>query len=442
MGFQLSPGTNVSEIDLTTIGPAVATSIGAFAGLFNWGPVDQVVSVPDEITLAAKFGKPDNSNYEYWFSAANFLAYSNNLKTVRTSNLASTLSATGDRLSISSLTINNAGTGYSNSNILLTSGLASGVAANVNITVNGSGSITSLNIVNPSGNGKYDYPPVFTLPNGANAVVVIHTVDATSSPVLIKNDAQWESNFSSGNSQYGLFAARYPGAIGNSLLVSMADSASFNTWTYNLNFPSAPGTSSFVSNNGGSNDELHIIVIDQDGKFTGVMGTVLETYPFVSKASDAKDDSGNTNYYKNVIAAKSKYINWMSHPVNQGNVAWGSASSLGAFGSLGGAVVTSLSGGADGNISTANVVNSLDQFYNAETIDISLIVTGPGSLPIVDEAINIATSRMDSVVFISPPKDAVVDNYGSEVDDITTFRNTLTSTSYAVMDSGWKYQYD
>ena len=442
MGFQLSPGTNVSEIDLTTIVPSVATSIGAFAGLFNWGPVDQVVSVPDEITLAAKFGKPDNSNYEYWFSAANFLAYSNNLKTIRTSNLASTLSATGDRLSISSLTINNAGTGYSNSNILLTSGLASGVAANVNITVNGSGSITSLNIVNPSGNGMYDYPPVFTLPNGANAVVVIHTVDATSSPVLIKNDAQWESNFSSGNSQYGLFAARYPGAIGNSLLVSMADYASFNTWTYNLNFPSAPGTSSFVSNNGGSNDELHIIVIDQDGKFTGVMGTVLETYPFVSKASDAKDDSGNTNYYKNVIAAKSKYINWMSHPVNQGNVAWGSASSLGAFGSLGGAVVTSLSGGADGNISTANVVNSLDQFYNAETIDISLIVTGPGSLPIVDEAINIATSRMDSVVFISPPKAAVVDNYGSEVDDITTFRNTLTSTSYAVMDSGWKYQYD
>ena len=94
MAFQLSPGVNVSEIDLTTIVPSVATSIGGIAGNFNWGPVGEVVTISDEVRLASRFGKPDSTNYEYWFSAANFLAYSNNLKVVRAANTSSTLNAT------------------------------------------------------------------------------------------------------------------------------------------------------------------------------------------------------------------------------------------------------------------------------------------------------------------------------------------------------------
>ena len=83
MAFQLSPGVNVSEIDLTTIVPSVATSIGAIAGQFAWGPVGEVITISDEVRLVDRFGKPDSTNYEYWFSAANFLAYTNNLKIVR-----------------------------------------------------------------------------------------------------------------------------------------------------------------------------------------------------------------------------------------------------------------------------------------------------------------------------------------------------------------------
>ncbi len=96
MAFQLSPGINVSEIDLTTIVPSVATSIGGIAGNFNWGPVNEVVTVSDEVTLVDRFGKPDSTNYEYWFSTANFLAYSNNLKIVRAANTTSTLNATAN----------------------------------------------------------------------------------------------------------------------------------------------------------------------------------------------------------------------------------------------------------------------------------------------------------------------------------------------------------
>ena len=368
MAFQLSPGVNVSEIDLTTVVPSVATSIGAFAGPFVWGPAEQITTISDEVLLASTFGKPDSTNYEYWFSAANFLSYTNNLKVVRSVNIASTFTA----------------------------------------TANGS-------------------------PN-----------------VLIKNDNDWAENYSGGSNTYGTFAARYPGAIGNSLKVTMADANTYSTWnistvsgnTRDL-FTSTPGTSTYVSNKGGANDEIHIVVIDEDGLFTGTRNTVLEKFGFVSKASDAKDDSGNSNYYKNVIASKSKYINWMSHPETvSGNIAWGSAATANTFKLLTANVTVSLSAGADGTVSTANVVTSYDSFDPAESVDISLVVSGPANQTVADSLISMCETRKDCVVFLSPEKADVVDNGGSEVTDTRAYRDTLTSSSYAVLDSNWKYQYD
>jgi len=357
MAFQLSPGVNVSEIDLTTIVPSVATSIGGFAGKFAWGPVGEIITISDEVRLADTFGKPNSNNYEYWFSAASFLAYSNNLKVVRAYG-ADTYSA----------------------------------------TANGS-------------------------PN-----------------VIIKNDDDWEANWSGGANTYGTFASRYPGVLGNSLKVSVADANTYTTWTYATQFTDTPGTSTYVSNAGGSNDELHVIVIDEDGLISGTQGTVLEKYGFVSKASDAKDDSGNTNYYKNVIGNKSKYIHWMSHADDGTN--WGSAASGTTYANLTANVTVSLTAGADGTISTANVVTAYDTFDNADSVDINLVVSGPSNQTIADSLITMCETRKDCVVFLSPEKADVVDNAGSETTDVKAYRNTLTSTSYAVLDSNWKYQYD
>ena len=234
MAFQLSPGVNVSEIDLTTVIPSGATSIGAFAGPFAWGPVGEIITISNESKLADTFGKPDSNNYEHWFSAANFLAYSNNLKVVRTFGAAT-----------------------------------------------------------------------------KNAV-------ANGTSILIKNDDDWLENYSSGATTYGEFAAKYAGALGNTLKVSLADANTFSGWAYSSQFNGTPGTSTYTSNQGGANDEIHIIVIDEEGKITGTSGTVLEKFAYASKASDAKDDSGNSSYYKNVIASKSKYIRWMSHPTSNG----------------------------------------------------------------------------------------------------------------------------
>ena len=366
MAFQLSPGVNVSEVDLTTIVPSVPTSIGAFAGIFQWGPIGEIVTVSDEVNLVERFFKPNSDNYEYWFSAANFLAYSNNLKVVRAASIATT----------------------------------------------------------------------------RNAV-------SNGSAVLIKNDDAYEDNFSSGASTYGEFAARYAGALGNSLQVSLCDANTFTGWAYASQFTSTPGTSTYTSNAGGANDEIHIIVIDQDGQITGTQGSVLEKYAFVSKASDAKDDSGNTNYYKNVITNKSKYIHWLSHPTANSGASyanatstWGTTATNKSFSKLSANVTISLIGGVDGTVSTANVVTAYDEFDNADSVDISLVVSGPADATLVTSLISMAESRKDCLVFVSPEKADCVDNAGSEVTDIKAYRDTLTSTSYAVLDSNWKYQYD
>ena len=362
MAFQLSPGVNVSEIDLTTIVPSVATSIGAFAGPFAWGPINEITTISDEVRLAQTFGNPDSTNYEYWFSAANFLSYTSNLKIVRAVNITTTRNASA---------------------------------------------------------------------NGGNNVV------------LIRNEEDWEENFSSGNTAYGIAFARYAGAIGNTLRVSASDANTHSAWIYSSLFTSAPGTSTYVSNKGGTFDELHVVVIDEDGLFTGTRGTVLEKFPFVSKASDAKDDSGNNNFYKEVIANKSRYIQWASHPTTiSTGTAWGSTANATAFANLTANVLSSLSGGVDGSITTANVVTAYDSFDPAESVDIALVVSGPANQTLADSLISMAETRKDCVVFLSPEKADCVDNAGSETTDIRAYRDTLTSTSYAVLDSNWKYQYD
>ena len=362
MAFQLSPGVNVSEIDLTTIVPSVATSIGAFAGPFAWGPIGEIITISDEVRLAATFGNPNSTNYEYWFSAANFLAYTSNLKIVRAANITTTRNATA---------------------------------------------------------------------NGANNVA------------LIKNEDDYLDNWSSGNTVYGIAAARYAGAIGDTLRVSVADANTYTGWTYATQFTSAPGTSTYVSNKGGSLDEVHVIVVDEDGLFSGTRGTVLEKFGFVSKASDAKDDSGNNNYYKQVLENKSSYVYWMSHPTTIATgTSWGSTANNTAFANLTANVTVSLSGGVDGTITTANVVTAYDSFDPAESVDIALVVSGPANQTLADSLISMAETRKDCVVFLSPEKADCVDNAGSETTDIRAYRDTLTSTSYAVLDSNWKYQYD
>ena len=363
MGFQLSPGVNVSEIDLTTVVPSVLTTAGAFAGAFQWGPANQVVLVDSEITLSKTFGKPDSNSAISFFTAANFLAYGNNLSVVRA------------------------------------------VGAN---------SRNALS--NPSASVKVDNSDVF----------------------------QYSYLSANNTNSYGSFMSRYPGALGNSLSVHVIDSGpTFSTWNYSSYFPSAPSTSDFALAAGGTNDEMHIVVVDEDGMFSGTKGTVLETYPFISKATDASVN-GQSNYYKQVIFEKSKYI-YAVDPVDYANTAlsWGKPAST-AFVTLAASQSSSLSAGADAVPADANTNYAYGMFSNKEPYDISLVLTGGANTTVQQYVIdNIVTVRKDCVAFISPPMSAVVNNANNEVTGIQSWLSTLDRAStYVVADSGWKYQYD
>lgn len=215
------------------------------------------------------------------------------------------------------------------------------------------------------------------------------------------------------------------------------------------NYPlidSAPGQSDYVINFGNSainSDELHIVVSDEGGKITGVPGTVLETYRAVSRATDSKTIDGGANYWKTVINDQSQYV----YAVNDiSGAASATADNLGNS-SLD-VVSFRMNLGRDGkdetNIEQSILLSAYDKFASAEDVDISLILQGKArSFTLANYLIdNIAEKRKDCIVLISPQKGDVVNNIGNEADAVVNFRNNLRSTSYAVMDSGYKYMYD
>ena len=690
MAFQLSPGVLVTEIDNTAGVPSVATTAGAFSGAFQWGPVEEVTTIDTEKNLVTKFGNPDDTTAGYFFTAANFLSYGNNLKLVRvvdksvarnavsnpsgrvtgvaitnspntfttvndvtvtfsasqrgitatgnaiissngvlsainmslrgygynsvpavvltggggngTACVIATLSAgqlqtvsllssgnnysslsnveisggsgatatLGIHYKVVNLQLNSGGTNYgpagSAANIVFSGNLAVGgnhATANLVVTGNvitgyvltssGNGYIGAPNViinrrdgntgsaasftanigygivdsitlvsngtpvhtvtptitlnknsttysnssevatanarmtaqidsitVNSSGVNWTSVPTVTIVPTaddvayvtsnafaiasvgytitGVNitnsgtgytstpTVVIINTsnVFATGTPIvdylapLITNTDNYISEYSSGGLVFGEFAAKYPGTLGNSIKVSYADKDSFTGWQYASQFNSTPGTSSYVSAKGGADDEIHIIVIDANGSWTGTAGSVLEKYSFLSKASDAKNSDNSTNYYKDVINNQSKYIVWLNHK----NTDWGGVSTT-DYTTLTANVTYTLSGGVNGSsISAANVQTGYSLFSNDELYDVSLIPMGPTTdVGVVNTVIGIAESRRDCVVFASPPYTSVV-NATNQTTNIISYRNQLTSSSFAVLDSGWKYQYD
>ncbi len=375
MAFQVSPGVNVSEIDATAGIPATSVSTGAFVGIFNWGPANQIVSISTETQLASIFGKPDNNTAVSFLSAANFLAYSSDLKVVRT--------------------------------------------INANVAGSADGSLTST----------------------AATYIDVGIFEATGN-LCIQNAEQYFNNYlsTSSNSSVAHFAARYPGALGNSLRVEVCPSnTAYTTWGSNVNFSSAPGTSAYAASRGASNDEMHVIVYDEDGKFTGTPNTVLETFPFVSKALDAKTDEGNSNYYEEVIYRNSKYIYVLGHPTNNTS-SWGAPTTNALSYGANTSVSLSLRGGKDGIITSGNTINSYSLFSDPDYVDISLIFTGGHDSTVKGAVRDLAESRKDCVAFISPDLANVVSSIASAATIVNNV-NTNKST-YVVVDSGWKYQYD
>lgn len=278
---------------------------------------------------------------------------------------------------------------------------------------------------------------------------------ADGAGLLIKNIDSYQNNFANGAGNVGTFAARYPGALGNSITVSVADSGTYSTWAYKDEFTGAPGTSDFAEAIGASNDELHIIVIDRLGSFTGTPGAILEKFGFVSKASNAVSFQGTSNYYVNVITNQSQFIYWMDHiatGINFGQPASSGVTytALSDSPSTGYDFTFDLSGGTNDNVATdAELQLAYDIFKDTETYDISLIATGNASSTLsAYVAQNIATLRKDCLAFVSISKatsGVVAPIFGTSTTalaDAVAFKTAIGNTTYAVIDSGFKYQYD
>ena len=274
----------------------------------------------------------------------------------------------------------------------------------------------------------------------------------TSSTIRVNNEDDFQYSYLSGNNANvaGPFVARYPGSLGNSLTVGVLDAgASFTGWQVNsVNvasyFAGAPGTSTQASSAGAANDELHIIVLDTNGLFTGVKNQVLEVFPYLSKASDAKDTLGNSNYYKNYIFNNSKYVYAMD-PISYAttNATWGTPLANGtSYATVATSTTVQLAGGTDVTPSDANLQTAYDLFANPDEVDISLIATGDASTTVQTYVRSIVETRKDCIAFISPPSSNVVNQVGTETTKLTTWANSLTASTYVVADSGWKYMFD
>ena len=366
MAFQVSPGVQVKEIDATSVVPAVSTSIGGFAGAFNWGPVEEVRLVSSEDSMASIFSTPDSNTAKYFLTAASFLKYGNALKVVRVvDSTANNASSTGD---------------------------------------------TTL---------------------------------------VVKNEDSYDSQTFTLSAQ-GTWIAKYPGDLGNSISVHMcADGTgtNFSSWTYAGQFDAKPETSDYAVLKGktGILDELHIAVVDKLGYISGTPGTVLETFSFLSQLSDAKDGSGTSTYYKNVINNQSKYIWWGDHHATLASAGESVTQQVASTAMAGVVNGANLSGGIDGNEPTAgNIATGFDLLSDSETIDVNLLFAYPdanGVNTIAADLISIAESRKDCMAFISPPLEDSV-NATAPTTSVVAYADTLNSTSYASLDSGAVYVYD
>ena len=574
MAFQVSPGVNVSEIDLTTIVPSVSTTAGAIGGLFRWGPINQIQLVSSQVDLVNKYGKPTNFNAETFFTASNFLAYGNQLYVSRAANTSDTgTSGNGTFTAIADtsgvIAANVAGNTYWGANVYSVSGnvvfnilntddynnkanagsfssqstyvyaakYPGALGSSLGISTIDSAAAYSSNLINiantsfvyGSNTGTLNFNDSNTTVNNAtvasnlssyaawsaltvgdfitvgNSTTGIQNLQIASkglAPVLVINTS---ASFTACTIVTGVtnitnayigFVAAGPGIANGTTVVSATGttvtlsapatgvasgtlklaqeslslsfyspytlSTPFTTptggnvgrlWQFYNSVVSAPSTTQYIQQfgNTAATDEIDVVVYDAQGRFTGIPGQILEVFQGMSRATDAKTTDGQSNYYVNQVNQKSQYVWFTNH---RGGVTYvANAALVNNTPTSTTPLSVQFAGGQDGfaeNVVGTNIgviTAAYDLFKSTETAPISLILTGKSddtNTTLLGNYLiqNIAQNRLDCVVFVSPNRSTVVNNVGNEYSSVIAFRNGLTSSSYGVLDSGYKYQYD
>ena len=456
MAFQVSPGVQVTEKDLTNVVPAVATSIAGIVMAAEKGPTDTITAISSEEELVSIFGEPQSASnhFEDWMSAASFLGYGNALRVVRPSSGAVNACTSGTAILIKNNTHWKDGDG--------TTGPYSGGAASVgqwaartagawgnNLKIAMCPSAAEFeqlagtvanNKVESSAEAAGQTDISVVSDDGFNVGDIINFGEADGSEykvTVISGDVLTIQRYGTANTAGGLRS-------------TVAASTNIRRrWEYYDQFDGAPGTSTWVQDRTGvaTADEMHIIVIDEDGGISGTVGEILEKWTGVSKIADARTSQGSANYYADALYNGSSYIYWMDHPgvsTGYGNTAAAQGTTL--YSALSEVITSvSLSGGTDDYALTeGEMKDGIDRFKDVETVDLNLFICGKASATKAGNALDMCTDRKDAVAFVSPELSDVVAvaNEMTQTSNVKTFFDSLTSTSYGMFDSGYKYTYD
>ena len=490
MAFRVSPGVSIKEIDLTTIVPAVATTPGGFAGYFHWGPVDEITTITQQTELANVFGKPDNNNYVDFFTVGNFLGYGNNMQVVRVVGAAaanSHVTATGTTgTGISKLVINNEtqfgasagalGSTPANSGAILFASKYPSVLGN------------SLKVVITSGNGITGASLAADAALGATFIDMITTGQSQVRYFAVGDTITFSDGTSvsvagiqTGTTASTTFTTRTPvngdfiGGVTSGITLTAAPANPRVRILLNGLLPKAQGistsfdiksvyagyvsngvtTTAYAADQGGGGDLINVLVLDKDGKWTGTANSLLEKFEALSRASDARKFDGSSNYYRTVINEQSNYVWALRQDISADTAffatkVFSNSELIGpAIGSGVGQGVMSL--GLTGAVSASpsdseRWANGWIKFQDADTVDVSLLPLGDASSTLEQLVVqNVCEKRLDCMAFISPAKTDVENKLPSEaLNALKTFRDSTfnVNSSYAVIDSGWKYQLD
>ena len=498
MAFLVSPGVQIVEKDLTNIIPAVATSIGGFAGKFEWGPALDVTTVSSEKDLIAKFGYPKistndaSSTRDDWYSAANFLGYANQLQVVRAISDGARNAASEPVVgSSSTISVVLSGTPSSTGFTLNVNGSSVSASFTADDTTLGSVADALREALDSDGFGSVSLdsdgiagivdPTVkyaasgITLPtaqtvNGVTFTFFVNTDSSTTATTLTSAQLNNLDDFLVEKTTLvnGSVYARYPGALGNSIGIVMMDAsmddsdfkntALFGSTTGSNLFDTVPSTSTWGSTyTNAPQDEMHIIIYTTNTLITGAANEVLETYGYVSKAKNAKTADGGPNYYVDLVNNSSQWVYLLNEETSAqsgtitGNTTIGSQLTsltgnsrfnyLSTNASLTGVRKYDLDGGNDGsNVTDGNYTSAYDLLSDDQTVDVNLLITGERSKTVSKYVITIAETRKDAVAFCSPDYSSSVNNPSAE--KVINYFSDFNSSSYAVFDSGYKRQYD
>ena len=496
MPFQVSPGVSVVEKDLSAVIPQIAASIGATAGFFRWGPAEQPITVSNEKDLAVNFGKPVGVNdfiARSFFTAANFLGYSNNMVVVRALPYTTGVSDAKNALSedVTGITVKSSDDYLANWNGQSAT-VASWAAAYP-------GAIGNSIAVFTADADSFSNVATGTIASTQTTTTLTITGGALTTQAAVGSVVQFWSGSAGtgtllGTSSIASITSATAAVLSSNPNISSGITSIVLQWQYASLFVAAPGTSTYLTNNGypAAKDEMHIIVIDRLGYFTGVPGSTLEKYTAVSKASDAVLNDGTANYYKTVINRQSDYIWFLSSLDTVVSSTYQNTTNAAAFGvsvsalgmgtntvfktfkrpyssylgynlteSTGVFAIMTNGKGSDGfTVSSkahdTNIRSGLQTafglFTNTENIDVGLICAGEVESVIANYIIsNVAEVRRDCVAFISAVVDSgtslTVATKSSDFNNLIGYRTNTqysvsVSSSYAVLDSGYKYMYD